>query len=159
MGRWVPAGTVAELKPLFRDEMPVGTPVKRFQLGVGIEGNDYSRNGIAAGAALSACFSFIPALSAGMRIGYFNDIKGLSTIEAGGLLRGSISFKKCTLFAQGEGGFAMFTENTEENKETANSYFAGGKLGVLIHLNKVKLGPYIGGGFPYLFAGGILLAF
>ncbi|GHV79638.1 hypothetical protein AGMMS49944_14290 [Spirochaetia bacterium] len=137
------------------NEALVGTPTKRFQFGVGIGVTGYSREGIAPGAALSASFSFIPALSAGITVGYFNNIKGLSTIEAGGFLRGSLHLKKCTLFAQGEGGFALFLENTG----TAYSYFAGGKLGVLIHLGKVKLGPYAGGGFPYLFAGGILLAF
>ncbi|GHT95557.1 hypothetical protein FACS1894141_4380 [Spirochaetia bacterium] len=141
------------------NEAPIRTPVKRFQLGVGIGVTGYSREGIAPGAALSASFSFIPALSAGITVGYFNNIKGLSTIEAGGFLRGSIHLKRCTLFAQGEGGYALFFENTEEYTGTAHSYFAGGKLGVLIHLGKVKLGPYVGGGFPYMFAGGILLAF
>ncbi|MHC6204360.1 DUF4339 domain-containing protein [Breznakiellaceae bacterium SP9] len=156
----VPAGMIPALQPVFRDEkVPISTPVKNLQFGVGIEGNGYSLNGAAAGAALSVCISFIPALSAGMRIGYFNNFDGLLTMEAGGLLRGSINLKDVTLFVQGEGGFAMFMENTEENTETAHSYFAGGKLGVLIPLNKVKLGPYIGGGFPYLFACGILFAF
>jgi hypothetical protein len=151
MEQWAPAGTIAVLQPLFKDE----TPTKRFHFGLCLGVTGYSREGIAAGAALNASFSFIPALLAGITVGYFNDIKGLSTIEAGGFLRGNINLKKITLFAQGEGGVALFFEGAEMK----NSYFAGGKLGVFINLNKVKLGPYIGGGVPYLFAGGILLVF
>jgi hypothetical protein len=146
----VSAGTIAELQPLFRDK----APAKRFHFGLGIEATGYSRDGLAPGATVSAGFSFMSVLLAGITIGYFNNFDGLSTIEAGGFLRGGINFKKCTLFAQGEGGIALFLENTEMTP----SYFAGGKLGVLINLKKVKLGPYVGVGVPYLFAGGILLS-
>jgi hypothetical protein len=151
IAHWALAGTVAALRPFFKDK----TPEKRFHLGLGIEATGYSREGIAPGATASAGFSFMPVLMAGITVGYFNNLGGLSTMEAGAFLRGSINEKKITLFAQGEGGIAFFLEDTRMK----NSYFAGGKLGVLINLNKVKLGPYAGGGVPYLFSGGILLSF
>jgi hypothetical protein len=123
MEQWVPAGTVAELQPLFKDEIPA----KKFHFGLGVGVTGYSREGVAPGATVSASFSFIPALLAGITAGCFSNIEGLSTVEAGGFLRGNINLKKITLFAQGEGGIALFFEDAEMK----NSYFAGGKLGVI----------------------------
>jgi hypothetical protein len=151
MARFAPAGTVAGLQPLFKDK----ALLQRFRFGFGIEAAGYSRQGIAPGAIVSAGFSFMPVLLAGITIGYFNNFGGLSTMEINGFLRSSINLEKCTLFVQGEGGIALFWEDTGMK----SSYSAGGKIGVLIDLNRVKLGPYIRGGFPYLFAGGIVLSF
>jgi hypothetical protein len=132
-------------------------PTEFFSFGLGAEGNNYT-DGDALGCGLSLLgeFHVNSALSAGMRAGAYYDIDKLITIEPLLFIRVGHTFRKrVRLFVEGDLGAALFRYGGDFSHD-----FSGGlNGGIRIILKNWYIEPYVRGGYPVLFGGGLLAGY
>jgi hypothetical protein len=124
----------------------------RFSLGTGIEGNLNARNGMALGINLSADYTIIPNLAAGLKFGFSHNFKKVMALEPELFARWYfLELSNMPLFVQADMGATILTE--AENIRLA--VLGGITAGIHIPLENWYVEPYIRTGYPFIVGAGV----
>lgn len=135
-----------------------------FSLGVGGEANiiTLEDRGYALGGGLITDYRFGPVFAAGVRLDAFYDGSALLSFENRLFVRWYFARPSfLEFFFQGDAGVLIaFRGSMFENGESRGSPGGGLTLGLRIFLpDRWYLEPYIRGGFPFIFGGGIIAGY
>ena len=127
--------------------------------GVGGEANGSGREAIAAGGVLSIGLDIIPNFSIGIKKAYYYDFDLITVMEDTGFFRW-YPLNKFGLFIQAELGTMIYFEDSNSSPAFQGGFAAGWRF--LFPQNSgagmnFYLEPYVRGGYPYLWGGGILM--
>jgi hypothetical protein len=146
---------------LFLNAMAAAAPGEeraRFALGMGGEINRNTIEGQAGAGILLYDFAFNSRFSLGAKLGFSYNGGALGTLETELLLRFYIpSWNSSGPFLQAEGGTSLIFQRDDNHDNLYFSYLYGGALGWRLPLGPLYAEPFLRGGYPFLWGGGLII--
>jgi hypothetical protein len=126
---------------------------KEIAIGLGVEGNQNTREGAAFGASLRADYGITGTMAAGVKATFSHDFDEISVVEPEALFRfyfmklGSLS-----LFGQAGVGVGIISE---ESGDGGTSFLGELTAGVRIPLGSLYVEPSASFGYPFMWRAGV----
>lgn len=162
--------SVSSTKQKSHDSDSYSESENAVSVGVLLEGNRYSLNGIAPCGGLAINYAFNKKISIGARIGFSYDVSSkddtIFTVDPLLTIRFSPFSSLENFFLEAQAGVSLANVNGEFNFEDKDGAFntyiftGGGAVGYRFFTKKfdskaVHIEPYIRAGFPFIFGAGI----
>jgi hypothetical protein len=119
-------------------------------IGISGEANGNSKEGIAAGGALTVALDINRYFSAGLKTGYFSNLDNLYVIENAVLFR-FYPITKIPLFLQADIGVSFL----QEDDMFVPVFLGGLNAGWRFNINNFYIEPVVRGGYPFIWGAGL----